>query len=226
MSIPCVGQVAPGVERGECVLAEQCPARHRVEVDRRPFRNIVPAEEQMTVIAQPRVALGKGGFELLLAIQAPAVHTVTDDEIEMPGRKMTVQVFEGRDYMLFGAEAGGVRVGLDGPEVLVREKLLLVMRGVAAAAHEQHAPDRRIAGVFRKDVAFHDDAVRGVEWHRQSEPLPQNARGEAVFREESAQQIPLRARRAADGIQVDTVLDLAPGIFSSRHQLSSSVSGL
>src|SRR5258707_15257830 len=104
------------------------------------------------------MALGESGFELLVAIQAPAVHTVADDEIEMSRRKMPVEILERCDHVLFRAEAGGVRVRLNGPEVLVGEEPLLVVRRVAAAAYEQHPLDGRIACVFREDVALHDDA--------------------------------------------------------------------
>src|SRR5882757_1750390 len=133
------------------------------------------------------MALCKSRFELLVAIQAPAVNAVTDDEIEMRGRKMTVERFERRNHVLLRAEAGRIRIGLDGPEILVREKKLLIVGGVPAATHEQNAFDPGVARVFREDVALHDDAVRGVEWRRQAQALAYNARGEAVFREERLQ---------------------------------------
>src|ERR1700750_337771 len=107
----------------------------------------------------------------------------------MSRRKMPLEILEGRDHVLLRAEAGGVRVRLGVPKVLGGEELLLLVRCVAAAAYEQHPLDGRVARVFREDVALHDDAIRGVEWRREPEPLSQNALGKAVFREKSAQQL-------------------------------------
>src|SRR4051812_39269320 len=129
------------------------------------------------------MALAECCFELFMAIEAPAVDTVAQDEIEMRRRKMTVEVLERGDHVLFRSKAGRARIGLDGPEVLGGEEELLIVGRVTAAPYEQHAFDGRIACVFREDVAFHDDAIGGVEWRWQPEALSQNARGKAVFRE-------------------------------------------
>src|SRR3981081_3796682 len=89
------------------------------------------------------MALREACFTLVVAIQPPAEYAVTDDQGEVPGRKMTFELLEGSDHVLARSEAGGRWVGLEGPEIEVGKIKPLIVGGVVAAADEQDRPARR-----------------------------------------------------------------------------------
>src|SRR5262249_54327496 len=112
------------------------------------------------------MTLRECSLQLLVPVESPSVHAIADDEIEVIGRKVLLELFQRGDDMLLSPVTRSLRVRLDRPEVLARKITLLVVRGVGTAPDEQHPFDTRIAGVVREYLLFHDQAVCGVEGGR------------------------------------------------------------
>src|SRR5258708_5469817 len=94
VSVPAARGVPRFLQGGEKVGLEAGEARRRLQRERPPAGDVVPAEHKPPPLAQGLVAGREGGLRVVLGIQTPAEHAVAEDEVEIAGREMSLEVLD------------------------------------------------------------------------------------------------------------------------------------
>src|SRR5882757_1440151 len=128
MAIHGVGHVSPGAEWRKVEFFETRQAVDLFQRERRPPRNIIPAEQQLAARAQTLVTFLKRGLAVFVLVEAPTKHAVADDEVEGLPSEVFAQVLERRRNVMSGPVLPVIGIRLDCNESHAAEKIPLVAR--------------------------------------------------------------------------------------------------
>jgi len=217
MTVRRVRPIPPCTELRHDEAREARDAGDGVQIKGRASRNVIPAEHQVTVIAQAVVTLGEGAFALGCAVETPTQNAIADDEVEKIGRKVSRDFLERGNHMLIGAEPAKVWIGFDGPVVAAGEEFAFVVGGVGVAADEQDGLEPTVGLVEREDDLLEHTPVFGVEGRMQTELLADYARCIALFGQQRPDAAPSALWWFAHRVSVHARFDGAARTLTSVH---------
>jgi hypothetical protein len=168
-----IGKKSPAFQWRKPKLVKGISTLNLVQAERRALWDVIPAEDQVSTVAQTCVALPERGLALRQGIQAPTIYAIAENYVEIARLEMFRRIFKGSDDVVGRSKFRLIGTGLDCPEFLVGEEFSLIVRCKGGASDEQDFLEPWIVTVIGKYRFFENPAISGVERSQQTQSFPE-----------------------------------------------------